>query len=112
MNDAGLVGGSQRSADLFDDLGDQGRGQMARAGDEFRQWLSLGPLQRQVMQSVGLTIVVGADNARVTDPRTVFRLAKKPLDGNGILGQAGAKDLHGRHSALRVLSAVNSRGSA
>ena len=98
-------------AELLDDRGHQRRRQLARAVDELRQRLALGPLERQVVQSVRGAVVVGLDDVGMLDPGAVLGLAQEALDGDRVLRQPRPQDLHRGPAALGVLGAID-RGRA
>src|SRR5215208_3537837 len=64
------------------------------------------------MKIIGLSIVIGADDVRMTYSGAVLGLTQESFDSHRILRQTGAQDLHRSDAALRVLGAVYRRGPA
>src|SRR5437773_2380086 len=64
------------------------------------------------METVGLTVLVGADHARMDDARAVARLTQEPLDRDGVAPEARAQYFERTRAALGVLRAVDFRRPA
>src|SRR5215210_5116742 len=85
---------------------------MPRAVDELGQRLTVGPLQGQIVQPIGLSIIVCADDVRMTYPGAVLGFAEKALNRYRILSQPGTQNLHRGHATLRMLGSVDRGGAA
>jgi hypothetical protein len=71
--------------------------------------LAFSPLQRQVVETIHLTVVVTAHDVGVADAGTVFRFAEKALHCNRVSGQTRAKNLDCRQTTLRVFGPIDGR---
>src|SRR5439155_674546 len=67
----------------------------------------LCPLQREVMQTVGLAVFVGAHHARMPDARAVAGLPQEAFHRRGVAPQTLSQYLERAGAALRVLGPVD-----
>src|SRR3989442_15779535 len=65
------------------------------------------PLECEVIQTVGLAVVVRAHDARMANPRAVARLSQKPLHRRGVAPQSLPQYLERAGTALWVLGAID-----
>src|SRR5256886_15309421 len=84
MDDPRLMGGGQGIGELPDEAPDQGGSEGAGAVYVFGDGFAFGPLQSEVVEAVRFAVVVGADDARVLDPRAVPGLPQEALHGRGV----------------------------
>ncbi len=89
VDDAQLVCRAQGGTDLLDDRRHQFGSQVPGADGELLQGLAVDPLQGEVVQILGLAVVVGLDDVRVADPRAELGFTQEALDGHRVLGQSG-----------------------
>jgi hypothetical protein len=79
---------------------------------ELRERLSRCPFEGEVVETVLLAIVVGANDSRMLHPRAVPSLSEEALDGGRVFAHAFSEDLHGAEAPFRVLCAVHACGPA
>src|SRR6266571_4029779 len=93
-----------RSADQIAHLRrSEGAGTVYVLGEGF----PVGPLQGEVMEAVGIAVIVGAHDARMLDPRAVSRFTQETLDHRGVAPQPLAQYLERTRAALGVLGPVH-----
>jgi hypothetical protein len=111
VNDALVMGGTERRAQLLDDSGNQVGSQLARAGGEGGERLAIGPLEGEVIQSFFLAEGVRLDDIGMIDPGTVLGFAQESLDGNRVLAHSGSQDFDGGDPFFGVFRTVDRGGS-
>src|SRR5437879_3628848 len=99
--------GPPRHVELPHHAGDQGRSERTHAVYVLRQRLAVGPFEGEVIQAVRVPVVVGADHARVLDPRAVACLSQEALDSRGVAREPRPQYLERTGTALGVLCAVH-----
>src|SRR4029077_18622835 len=101
----------ERTTQLLDDRCDHRGCEMPRAGDETSERLTFGPLEREIVESVGFTEVVRADDVGMAEAAAEPGLAQKTLDRDGVLAEPRNQHLDGGHSPLGMLAAIDAGGS-
>ena len=107
VDDARLVGRAQGVRELAYHAPDLRRSEALRAVYVIGERFPLCPLQREVMQTVGLAVFVGAHHARMPDARAVAGLPQEAFHRRGVAPQTLSQYLERAGAALRVLGPVD-----
>src|SRR5713101_6209202 len=105
MDDTRLMGGGQGLGELLYDAPDQCGSEGAGAVYVFSEGFAFGPFQGEVVEAVRFAVVVGADDARVLDPRAVPGLPQEALHRRGVAREPRPQYLERTGPVLLMLGA-------